>query len=146
MSGKLILDMGAVSEDFFSDTAMIGIGSALPGYKFCWKINRALGFKFNREPDNDVEYKPSKDHIHFFSLYQYEVPDSTCKHMLYRLRSEKKNLLPEIKQLDFLWLISSQLAEAEAESIIDTLRDIEDIQLAQMIAPERLKNINHLLL
>lgn len=146
MSGKQILDMSAVADDFFSDTAMIGIGSTLPGYQFCWTVNRELGFNFAREPEYDVEYQPAKDDIHYFSLYQYEEEFSSCKHLLYRLRSNKKTLLPEIKQLDYLWLISSQLAEYEARDIITYLRELPDVLLAQMVAPERLKNINHLLL
>lgn len=138
--------MSGVTEDFFSDTAMIGIGSAQPGYRFCWMINRAFDFEFVREPDSDVAYKPSKDQEHFFSLYQYEVPYSSCKHLLYKLRSEKKALLPEIKQLDYLWLISSPTAEEEAMVIAHHLRNIADVQLAQILDQERLTNLNHLLL
>lgn len=138
--------MQAASDEFFSDTALIGIGSALPGYKFCRAVNIALNFDFNRRPESDVEYKPSKHDVHYFSLYQYNIPLSSCKHLLYKLRSEKKTLLPEIKQLDYLWLIRSQLADAEAETLISQLRDVPDVQLAQHIPIDRLKNLNNLLL
>ena len=146
MSGRQVLDMSGATEDFFSDTAMIGIGSAMPGYKFCWAVNKAFDFEFIREPEFDLEYKPAKDQLHYFSLYQYMVPYSSCKHLLYKLRSEKKALLPEIKQLDYLWLVSSPTAEEEAEIITGNLRNMPDIQLAQIIAPDMLKNLNHLLL
>lgn len=146
MSGRQVLDMSGATEDFFSDTAMIGIGSAMPGYRFCWAVNKAFDFEFIREPEFDLEYKPAKDQLHYFSLYQYLVPYSSCKHLLYKLRSEKKALLPEIKQLDYLWLVSSPTAEEEAEIITGNLRNMPDIQLAQIIAPDMLKNLNHLLL
>lgn len=146
MAAKLVLDMSAVQEEFFSDTAMIGIGCPLQGHEFCWTINRRLDFNFVREPENDVEYKPAKDHAHFFSLYKYEEPLSTCMHLLYKLRSDKKSLLPEIKQLDYLWLIKDRMADALCGEITAELRDIPQIQLAQSIDPERLRNINHLLL
>ncbi|MCB0696655.1 MAG: IPExxxVDY family protein [Chitinophagaceae bacterium] len=146
MSSKLVLNMSGATEDFFSDTAMIGIGSAMPGYRFCWAINRDFDFDFVREPEYDVEYRPAKDHIHFFSLYQYEVPYSSCKHLLYQLRSEKKALLPEIKQLDYLWLICSPTANEEARMITENLRNLPEIQLAQIIPPDRLKNLNHLII
>lgn len=138
--------MSGAAEDFFQDTAMVGIGSAMPGYRFCWSVNKDFDFGFVREPEFDLEYKPAKDQIHFFSLYQYEVPHSSCKHLLYKLRSEKKALLPEIKQLDYLWLICSPTAEDEARLITDELRNMPEIQLAQIIPPERLKNLNHLIL
>lgn len=146
MSAKLVLDMGAATDSFFSGTAMVGIGSALPGYKFCWTINRNLGLNFARKPENDVAYQPAKDDKHFFSLYQYKIPYSSCTHLLYRLRSEKNSLLPEIKQLDYLWLISSQDAATEAQEIISNLRNIPEVQLAQSISTDRLKNLNNLLL
>ncbi len=146
MSGKLVLDMSGATEDFFSDTAMIGIGSAVPGYKFCLAVNNAFDFSFVREPESDVEYRPAKDQVHFFSLYQYQEPHSSCKHLLYKLQSEKKALLPEIKQLDYLWLISSPTADQEARLLTSYLRDMPQVQLAQIIEPEQLKNLNHLLI
>lgn len=146
MSGKLMLDMSGATEDFFSDTAMIGIGSAVPAYKFCLAVNNAFDFSFVREPESDVEYRPAKDQVHFFSLYQYQEPHSSCKHLLYKLQSEKKALLPEIKQLDYLWLISSPTADEEARVLAAYLRNMPEIQLAQIIEPERLKNLNHLLI
>lgn len=138
--------MSGATEDFFSDTAMIGIGSAMPGYRFCLAVNNAFDFAFTREPESDVEYRPAKDQVHIFSLYQYQEPYSSCRHLLYKLQSEKKALLPEIKQLDYLWLISSPTAEHEAEILAAHLRNLPEIQLAQIIAPDRLKNLNHLLI
>lgn len=138
--------MSGATEDFFSDTAMIGIGSAMPGYKFCLAVNNAFDFSFVREPESDVEYQPAKDQVHFFSLYQYQEPHSSSKHLLYKLQSKKKALLPEIKQLDYLWLISSPAAEYEAHELAGQLRNLPEIQLAQIIAPELLKNLNHLLI
>ncbi|HEY9177841.1 MAG TPA: IPExxxVDY family protein [Flavipsychrobacter sp.] len=146
MSGKLMLDMSGATEEFFSDTAMIGIGSAMPGYKFCLAVNNAFDFSFRREPESDVEFRPAKDQVHFFSLYQYQELHSSATHLLYKLQSEKKALLPEIKQLDYLWLISSPAAEAEAATFVAHLRNMPEVQLAQIIAPELLKNLNHLLI
>lgn len=143
---RQLLDMSGATEDFFSDTALIGIGCALPGYRFCWTVNTALDMNFARSQENDVEYRPAKDDIHFFSLYQYEVAHSSCKHLLYKLRSEKKALLPEIKQLDYLWLISSLSADDEASVVIAHLRNIPEIQLARVIDPSLLVNLNHLLI
>lgn len=146
MATKHVLNMAAVTENFFSNTAIIGVGSPLPAHKFCWLINRTFDFSFIRKPESDVEFKPAKDDIHYFSLYQYSVPFSTNKHYLYKLQSEKKALLPEIKQLDYLWLISGEMAENQVSEIASGLREINGVQLAQIIESRRLKNLNHLLL
>lgn len=138
--------MNNVAEDFFSDTALIGIGSAQPAHRFCWAVNKAFDFNFVREPESDIVYNPTKEEKHFFSLYEYSIPFSSCRHLLYKLRSDKKVLLPEIKQLDYLWLISSPTAEEEASIIINYLRNLPDVQLAQFLDHNRLTNINLLLL
>lgn len=143
---KLVLDMSAVQDEFFSESAMIGIGCPLQGYEFCWKLNRHMNFSLRREPEYDVEYKPAKNDVHYFSLYKYTEPYSNNTHLLYKLKSDKNALLPEIKQLDYLWLIKSREAEVLAEALQEDMRSMPDIMLARVIEPERLKNINHLLL
>jgi hypothetical protein len=143
---NLKLDMGKVSEDFFSDSAMIGISTALPAYRFCWLLYNKLAIDFIRKPELDVEYHHSKDEIHFFALYEYIEPHSTCIHYLYKLKSETKALLKEIKQLDYLWCIKSQTADKDALELIDKIMLIPEVQLTQIIHPERLKSLNHLLL
>ena len=138
--------MDSAADEFFSDSALIGISCALPGYRFCWTVNNAFGFDFVREPEFDVEYKPSRDNVHYFSLYQFEAPHSSSRHLLYKLRSEKKSLLPEIKQLDYLWLIRGFTAEVDVLVITSGLKQLPDIQLAKSLDPASLTHLNHLLI
>lgn len=143
---KLVLDMTAVEDEFFSDTALIGIVSALPGYRFCWMINQYFGYNFVRDAEADVLYKKKKGVPTYFSLYQYQMEDCATKYLLYQLKVDKETLMPEIKQLDYLWLIHSQDAVNEANSIVNHLREVGEIQLAQVLSAEKLKSVNHLLL
>lgn len=145
MSGKLILDMEAMEEDFFSDCALIGIVSALPAYKLCWKLNNTLDTNFVREPELDILVQKNKTNQHYFPIYQYAIPLSGCRHLMYKLKSDKEALLPEVKQLDYLWMIQSSTAEHEAHIAAQQLRDIPDIQLAQIIDIDKLKNLSNLL-
>lgn len=138
--------MAAMQEDFFADTAMIGIASALPAYRFCWLLNNHFDINFVREPDMDVSLQVSADTQHHFPLYKFCRQASGASHSLYRLKSGKESLLPEAKQLDYLWLVQSNTPEADVQIYTRLLRDIPDVQLAQILATERLKNLNNLII
>lgn len=144
MSAKLILDTAAMQEDFFSDTSLIGIVSAVPVYRFCWLLNERLDTQFVRQPDMDIILQIGKGKQEYFPVYQYCLVNG-YRHLLYKLKTDKEVLLPEIKQLDYLWLIQSSTSDADANDIIQHLRNIPDIQLAQSLSHDRLKNLSTLL-
>ena len=93
----------------------------------------------------DVCLQSGKEKQHYFPIYQYNVPMNGSRYILYKLKSNKESLLPEAKQLDYLWMVQSNSPEADAQDITVHLRDIPEVQLAQGIAPDRLKNLNHLI-
>jgi len=144
MSNKNVLDMGAMHDDFFADTALIGIVSSLPAYRFCWLLNKHFAIDLVREPDMDIS-KPGEEETHYFPIYQYPEPSGSYVYTIYRLKSKEEVLLPEVKQLDYIWMIQSSSPDADANNITQNLREIPDIQLAQILQPDKLKNINNLM-
>jgi hypothetical protein len=145
MSAKFVLDMAAMQEDFFADSALIGIASTLPSYRFCWLLNQRFALNLTRESELDIMLQTGKGKQHFFPVYQYCLPVNGYRHILYRLKSDKENLLPEIKQLDYLWMIQSNDAEDDAHRLTQHLRNVNDVQLAQILSQDRLKNLASLL-
>lgn len=145
MSAKWTLDTLAMQEDFFADTALIGIASALPAYRFCWLLNKHFDMHFRREPDLDVCLQSTGRQL-FFPIYQYLPHLSGTKHLIYKLKNDKETLLPEAKQLDYLWMIQSNTSDADAQNIMQNLRNIADIQLAQVLSVDRLKSLDHLII
>jgi hypothetical protein len=145
MSTKWTLDVAAMQEDFFADTALIGIASALPAYRLCWLLNKHADVGFAREADMDVKLQTGEGKETHFSVYQYTLPLSGSRHLLYKLKSEKEILLPEVKQLDYIWMVQSTTAETDAAAFIKILREVPEIQLAQILHPDKIKNISHLL-
>ncbi len=144
MSAKFVLDTAAMQEDFFADTALIGIVSSLPIYRFCWLLNQNMGLDFKRVPDFDPVLQTNSAEI-YFSFYQYCMPANGNKYSIYKLKSGNEILLPEVKHLDFIWLIESVNPSADALKYVEHLRHMPDIQLAQILDTERLKNLNNLL-
>ena len=141
---KLVLDTSAMQDDFFADTAMIGIGTAQQGYRFCWILNRHFDINFIRDPEQNICVQ-KKDTKYYFPIYQYILPNSNHKYLLYKLKNGNESLLPETRQLDYLWLIQTASPTDDARQIASELRNIPDVQLAQILDPEQLKNLINLL-
>lgn len=145
MSPKMTLDVAAMQEEFFSNTALIGIVSALPGYRFCWLINERFDMEFERDADSDILLQDQQKQAHYFPVYRYCAPLNGMRSLIYKLKHDKESLLPEVKQLDYLWKIESNDPEGDAATLTQYLRSIPGVQLAQVIMPERLKRLNHLI-
>ncbi len=141
---KLVLSTSAMHEDFFTDTAMIGIGTAQPGYRFCWILNRYFDLSFLRDPEQNICLQ-KKDSQYFFPIYRYDLPNSCHKYLLYKLKNGTESLLPETRLLDYLWLIQTASPEEDARKIANELRNIPEVQLAQILDASQLKNLNNLI-
>jgi hypothetical protein len=143
---KLVLDTSAMQEDFFDDVVLIGLATAYSGHRFCWLLNSRFNLDFKRAPEMDVclRAKREEDHQHF-SVYQYIEEVSGTEYLLYRLRCGKQNLLPEIKSLDYLWLLRGSQCEEAATLYSTYLRDMPEVQLARLLSPQELKNRGNLL-
>jgi hypothetical protein len=142
---KMVLDTEAMQEDFFADTAMLGIATASPAYHLCWLLNRHFDINFIRDADLNISTQ-KKDDQYYFPIYKYDLPNSSHKYLLYKLKNGTESLLPEPRQLDYLWLIQTANPEEDAERIAREIRNIPDIQLAQILVPGQLKNVNNLLI
>jgi hypothetical protein len=142
---KLVLDTEAMQEDFFADTAMLGIAAAAPAYHLCWILNRHFDIDFVRDAEQNLSMQ-KKGEQYYFPIYKYDLPNSSHKYLLYKLKSGTESLLPETKQLDYLWLIQSANPEDDAARIARELRNIATVQLAQLLVPDQLKNVNNLII
>lgn len=145
MANKLTLNIAAMQEDFFSDAALIGIVSPLPAYYFCWMLNEQFDMNFTREPELDICVQTTRDHQNYYPIYQYCAPLNGARYLLYKLKSDKQSLLPEARNLDYLWMIQSSAPGSQAQQITEFLRTMPDIQLAQIISPDKLRNLSNLL-
>ncbi len=141
---KLKLDISAMQEDFFEDAAMIGIVTAMPAYHLCWLLNKHFDIEFVRKPEQDISLQKS-DTLYNFPIYQFDLPNSEQKYVLYKLKDGKEPLLPETRLLDYLWLIQTAGPAADADFIAAELKNIPDIQMAQKLAPDQLKSLSNLL-
>ncbi len=139
---KLVLDNVSMEDDFFENTSLIGIGSALPGYKFCWTLNTFLDMDFKRDEEQNLSITKKKQELHFPIYYHIRNGNRT---ILYQIKCGNESLLSEIKSIDFILLIEATTCIADAISINKKLLNLPDIHFSKIMYPEDLKNRHNLI-
>lgn len=147
MAIKQMLDVAAMQRHFFEDTALIGVVTPLPAYRFAWLLNERLAMHFVRDAENDIcIYKKNGNEPVYFSLYRYESAYHGLRYLIYRLKSEQEWLLPEVKNVDYLWMVQSNSPQKDATLLSRTLLTLPEIQFARVFVPGELKNIKNLII
>ena len=142
---KLSLNTEQITEEFFEDTKLLGIVTTVKDYKFCWNLNNLLELDFRINHDIEIKLK-RKRRLYFFSVYEYRDPSSSLCHYLYNNLYDGEYLLPEFKNLDFLWLMKNDtVTEEYLDQIKAMLRNIPGVQLVTELTNEKIKNKEYLI-
>ncbi|MES1198003.1 MAG: IPExxxVDY family protein [Chitinophagaceae bacterium] len=141
---KLLLNTKELTDDFFEDTRLLGIMSAVKDYQFCWYLNNTMGMDFRTNNDIEIQLTKKKRN-YFFAVYEYCEPTGSLSHFIYNNQFDGEYLLPEFRHLDFLWLMKGDEVKDEAlQQMIASLRTINGIQLVVELTNEKIKNKEHL--
>lgn len=141
---KLKLDIVEMTTEFFEDAHLLGIVAPLKDYQFCWHVNNKLRFRFRN--NNDIEIQLSKKkRTYFFGVYQYDEPNSSLSHYLYKNHFDGEYLLPEFRHLDFLWLMKGDAVSNDIlNSLISSIKTMNGVQLVTELTNEKIKNKGNL--
>lgn len=143
---KYILDNNQVAESFFEDASLLGIMAPMPGYQFCSLLKSSLGMGFRNDPASEI-CLTRKDRKYYFSVFRFSEPSSSMEHYIYNNKFDGEYLLPEFKHLDFAWLIHGPNTNLiQTQELINTLKQINGIQLIVELTNEKIKNKQHLIL
>ncbi len=137
---KLKLDQDTLNNDFFDNTRLLGIMAPLKNYFFCWQVNNMLGVNFRLNSDAELHLRKSR-RDYYFNLYEWTEPESYLTHYIYHNQNDGNFLLPEFRNMDFLWLMKGDMVEDEKISTIATgIRNIFGVQLVAELTSEQIKN------
>jgi hypothetical protein len=140
---KLKLDNDAITDDFFTETRLLGIIAPIRNYQFCWQLNNLLGYNFRLNTDIDKQLH-RKSRQYFFSVYQHHE-DSFLSYYLYHNHCDGEYLLPEFKHMDFLWLMKGDYVEdIKCASIVASVKSITSVQMVAELSYDKIKNKEHL--
>ncbi len=146
MPKKLVLDVAEMEESFFEETSFVGIGCTMPGYRLAWLLNGTLQTAFARDPTMEVALKVKNEGLHrYFPIFEAQGLPAGSRQLLYGLKDGGDVLLPEIKTLDYLWMIQGSDHATEAAMYAGFLRQIPEIEMASVFLPEDLRSRKNLL-
>ncbi len=141
---KLSINNHELAEAFFEDTRLLGIMTSAKDYQFCWQLNNLTGMDFRINHDIEIRLKKKK-RDYFFSVFEYIEPTGSLAHYLYNNQFEGEYLLPELKHLDFLWLMKDDIvSNDELAQTISAIRSISSVQLVVELTNEKIRNKEHL--
>ena len=143
---KLSINNHDLAEAFFSDTRLLGIMAPMKNYQFCWQLNKLLNIDFRINHELEIRLKKKK-RDYYFSVSEYHEPSGSLSNYLYNNKDEGEYLLPELKHLDFLWLMKDDwVADDDLLHIISVVRSISAVQLVIELTPEKISHKEHLVL
>ena len=125
--------------DYEYNFELIGITTAVRGYKLAWELNQRLGVNLVKQPDLAVGFKNNDEKT--FSFYSYETPLNRLKVFKNRpaeVETGKYFLIPEFPHFDFI--ILAAMEEHKHQQLIDLLKSIPSIQLVSPISLDGLKS------
>ncbi|MBC9933719.1 IPExxxVDY family protein [Chitinophaga qingshengii] len=137
---KLKLDQEQLVEDFFENTHLIGIASTARDYQLCWQINRQLHTNFR--VNNLLEITLSKKNRSFhFTVMEFHEPTNSVAHYFYNNHCQAEYLLPELKNIQFLWMIKGDYYQADdIKKLLEQLRLVPLVQLVSLLDTREIKN------
>jgi hypothetical protein len=101
-----------------------------------------IDFRINHEIEIQLEKKKRK---YFFSIYEYNEPNSSRTHFLYINQFDGEYLLPEFKHLDFLWLLKGDFtSNQELSQLQQSIKSISGLQLVLELTADKIKHKAHL--
>lgn len=142
---KLKISNDDLADSFFEDSHVLGVVSSLKNYQFIWHINQQLGFTFRLNSELEIELR-KKTRNYFFSIYEYQIPQTSLVYYIYHNQNNGEYLLPEFKHLDFIWMIKGEdFSLKELESLQKTIKMMPSVQFVIEMDQEKIKNKQHLI-
>ena len=142
---KLKMDNDLMVEEFFDGTQLLGIVAPTKSYHFCWQVNQVMQVDFRINNDFEIQLDKKK-RKYYFSVYEYAEPAASLVHYLYSNQFDGEYLLPEFKNLDYLWLMKGDNILPQALSDLQqTIKTLPAVQLVVELSTDKIKNKGHLI-
>lgn len=139
MPAKKILRL--TEEDKF-DFQLIGIVCQHKDYRLCMSLNKKLHLNLCKQDEYSV-FNNKRMEDQTFSFYEY-VDEEEDRYNLISNKSAKGYLLPEQKQIDYLFLMRLIRRRLETQEVLTALKDIPVVLGAYPLELSTLKSRENL--
>jgi hypothetical protein len=144
------LNTSGMADDFFEDVTLFGIQCALPAYQFILIVNEQLAYNFISAETGEIclqkIHKNESPKTFKFSLYNCFEEYLSTEHIIYVNQSEGEYLLPELKGVDYIWLMKGEKYNAAGmQELHQCIRQIQQVQIVSLLSIDRIKNKENLI-
>lgn len=124
------------------DFLLFGIVSTEKPYRLAWQINQVYPYDFERINDYQVELndKPCS-----FFTYRFIHEENHTTYFILSNKDDNQLLLPDLKNFDYLVLISGATDFFDTEKFKDDLNSVRGIQLIYSIDVNTIKSKQNLM-
>ena len=141
------LDMGDLTENFFEETRLLGLVAPVSDYQLCWHLNNELRFDFRNNPDITIPLKKKNlDTIFYFTVSEYREQYSALAHYLYNNHFKGEFLLPDMKKLDYIWLMKGDTVSDEfITNLVEMVTELSCVRMVVELNPGTMKHKGNLI-
>jgi hypothetical protein len=139
--------MGDLTENFFEDTRLLGLVAPVSDYQLCWHLNTTLRFDFRNNPDITIPYKKKNlDTTFYFTVSEYREPYSALAHYLYNNQFKGEYLLPDLKKLDYIWLMKGDFVTDEfVHELMEMINELSCVRMVLELSTSTIRNKGNLI-
>jgi len=120
--------------------SIIGISSHMPDYRLIYFLNMNLKVNLCRSVDFICSHKSDeKTHFPFFS---WDDPNDRITISLLPNRVQGHYLIPELKNMDYLLVISDEALRYDTKSLMEKIWKIQNIILVKQLNPDDFKTVD----
>ena len=128
------------------DFDLIGIISTVKEYKLAWLINKKLAIRLVKHDDMEIEFLKQKSLVVSNFLYETETSQARLlKNKSMDFSGQANYLLPELHKFDFLFTIHGFEDTFDRREVVGALKEIPQVQFAQILPMDRLKSKENLI-
>ena len=131
-----------MDDNLKQEYSLIGISCHLKDYGLMYRINKKLNFDFKKY-DNLVIYPVKGIKENSFSFYSYS--DEYLEYNIIANRNPDGVLIPEQKQLDYIFILKGQIDAKQKKSIIGSIVKIPGVLTSYEININTVKNLDVIL-
>ena len=123
---------------------MLGIVSYELDYRLSWEINKELMMDFVRIDDHCVRHKRSGQD-QYFTCFVYDDENTYLHYKLLSNRSDKGYLLEELKNIDYIVVVTGEYHSTLSTELRKKLLALESVQSCFILETGNIKNFQKVL-
>ena len=130
--------------DITPEFYLLALVSPLRYYRLGYSLNQCLSVDFTMKEPLAVP-SGQQQQLHYFHYYEYYEPLEQLFYKLVANKSEGGTLVPELKRVDYLFMLEGEFAKDQIEPIQQQLKELSSIQAVYQIDPQSLRSWQNLL-